>query len=200
MTVKSQMINSRKIFAVCCDGILVYVRYIISLQTNYTASSLPAHPARDVSVGEIEAQQSSRSPTSASPTPSASPPSPSYHPEAVFEISEVTVKTGRNKGKAVKRISLVLGNHVFKRNKKLANGKIIFTCNGCEKQGHYLSAVVGTEDEEADKYYLIRAPHITQHTCWISSNHLAIRKAKEEMYEMVLKEPTRGIQEMRLRL
>ena len=33
MTVKSQMINSRKIFAVCCDGILVYVWYIISLQT-----------------------------------------------------------------------------------------------------------------------------------------------------------------------
>ena len=145
----------------------------------------------DVSVDEIEAQQSSL--TSGTPKPSASPPSPSYHPEAVFEIFEVTVKTGRNKGKAVKRISLVLGNHVFKRNKKFANGKIIFTCNGCEKQGHYLSAVVGTE---ADKYYLIRAPHITQHTCWISSNHLAIRKAKEEMYEMVLKEPTRGLQEI----
>lgn len=119
-----------------------------------------------------------------------------YLPEPVFEISEVTLKTGRNKGKVVKRISLVLGNHVFKRNKKIANGKIIFSCNGCEKQGQYLSAVVGTEDEEADKYYLIRAPHITQHTCWVSSHHLAIKKAKEEMFEMVLKEPTRGLQEI----
>ena len=79
MTVKSQMINSRKIFAVCCDGILVYVWYIISLQTppsevivNDTLWSLLTDRNFDVSVDEIEAQQSSL--TSATPTPSASPP------------------------------------------------------------------------------------------------------------------------------
>ena len=94
-----------------------------------------------------------------SPPPSPpSPPSPSSLPEPIFEVSEVTLKTGRNKGKTVKRISLILGNHVFKRSKKMANGKMIFTCNGCEKLNHYLSAVAGTEDEEASKYFLIRAP------------------------------------------
>ena len=72
----------------------------------------------------------------------------------------------------------------------------MFTCNGCQKLGLYLSAVAGTEDEEADKYYLIRAPQIKDHKCWISSNELAIREAKAEMYEIVLDEPTRSLQEI----
>ena len=42
--------------------------------------------------------------------------------------------------------------------------------------GLYLSAVAGTEDEEADKYYLIRA--------------------EAEMYEIVLNEPTWSLQEI----
>ena len=62
--------------------------------------------------------------------------------------------------------------------------------------GLYLSAVAGTEDEEADKYYLIRAPQIKDHKCWTSSNQLAIREAKAEMYEIVLNEPTRSLQEI----
>ena len=135
-----------------------------------------------------------------SPPPSSSPPSspssPSSLPEPVFDVSEVTLKTGRNKGKTVKRISMILGNHVFKRNKKMANGKMIFTCNSCEKQNHYLSAVVGTEDEEASKYFLIRAPPISKHSCWVSSNQQAIKEAKEEMYQKVLSEPTRSLQEI----
>ena len=28
-----------------------------------------------------------------------------------------------------------------------------------------LSAVAGTEDEEADKYFVIRAPHMKDHVC-----------------------------------
>ena len=57
----------------------------------------------------------------------------------------------------------------------------------------YLSAVAGTEDEEADKYYLIRAPQISEHTCWVSSNRQLIEKAKQEMNQMVLNEPTRSL-------
>ena len=40
-------------------------------------------------------------------SPPPSPSSPSSLPEPVFEVSEVTLKTGRNKGNVVKRISLI---------------------------------------------------------------------------------------------
>ena len=73
---------------------------------------------------------------------------------------------------------------------------MVFNCNGCQKMGFYLSAVAGTEDEEADKYYLIRAPQIKDHKCWTSSNQRSIRETKAEMYEIVLNEPTRSLQEI----
>ena len=49
MTVKSWMINSRKIFMMCVLWWYMYITYtpclcIVLLQTNYTASSLPAQP------------------------------------------------------------------------------------------------------------------------------------------------------------
>ena len=54
-----------------------------------------------------------------------------------------------------KKISLIIGCHIFKRRYILKNGNILFTCNGCQKEGVCTSAVVGVEDEEADKYFLI---------------------------------------------
>ena len=94
-----------------------------------------------------------------------------------------------------KKITLIIGNYVFKRSKKLKEGRMVFTCNACEKEGKYLSAVAGTENEEADKYFVIRAPHMKDHVCWVSGSQVAIRRAKNEMYQMVLKEPTRSLKE-----
>ena len=76
------------------------------------------------------------------------------------------------------------------------NGNLTFTCNGCEKEGLILSAVVGVEDEEADKYFVIRAPGMKDHKCWASSYQVDIRAAKSQMYEMVAKEPTRSLLEI----
>ena len=73
---------------------------------------------------------------------------------------------------------------------------MLFTCNGCQKEGVCTSAVVGVEDEEADKYFLIRAPGMKDHKCWASSHQVDIRAAKSQMYEMVAKEPTRSLLEI----
>ena len=113
-----------------------------------------------------------------------------------FQITMKTVKTGPKKGNVEKKITLVIGDHFFKRSKKFADGKMVFTCNGCQKEGVYLSAVAGTENEEADEYYLIRAPQIQDHKCWVSGNTKVIKEAKDLMYQMVLKEPTRSLIEI----
>ena len=68
-------------------------------------------------------------------------------PEPVFDVTQ-------NKG-GKKKISLIIGCHIFKKRKVQKNGNLTFTCNGCEKEGLYLSAVVGVEDEEADKYFVV---------------------------------------------
>ena len=109
-------------------------------------------------------------------------------PEPVFDVTQ-------NKG-GKKKISLIIGCHIFKRRKVQKNGNLTFTCNGCEKEGLYLSAVVGVEDEEADKYFVIRDPGMKDHKCWASSYQVDIRAAKSQMYEMVAKEPTRSLLEI----
>ena len=109
-------------------------------------------------------------------------------PEPVFDVTQT--KGGK------KKISLIIGCHIFKRRYILKNGNILFTCNGCQKEGVCTSAVVGVEDEEADKYFLIRAPGMKDHKCWASSHQVDIRAAKSQMYEMVAKEPTRSLLEI----
>ena len=65
-----------------------------------------------------------------------------------------------------------------------------------KKEGVCMSSVVGVEDEEADKYFLIRALGMKDHKCWASSHQVDIRAAKSQMYEMVAKEPTRSLLEI----
>ena len=72
------------------------------------------------------------------------------------------------------------------RRRQLGNGNLIFTCNGCDKLNHYLSAVVGIEDEESDKYKIIRAPSTNDHLCWETGNKHIIKSARDEMCAMVV--------------
>ena len=62
-------------------------------------------------------------------------------PEPVFDVTHKTVKTGAKKGNVEKKISLTIGNNIFKKRKKQKNGNLVFTCNGCEKEGLYLSTL-----------------------------------------------------------
>ena len=91
----------------------------------------------------------------------------------------------------------MIGCHTFKRRSAMKNGNLVFSCNGCEKQNVYLSAVAAVEDEEAGQFKLIRAPDTKDHVCWITGGPNTIqRKAKKDMCDAVLKDPTRSLQEI----
>ena len=66
-------------------------------------------------------------------------------PEPVFDVTTKTVKTGVKKGNVEKKVSLIIGNTIFKKRKTQKNGNIVFSCNGCQKEGLYLPALVGIE-------------------------------------------------------
>ena len=72
----------------------------------------------------------------------------------------------------------------------------MFTCNGCQKIGEYVPAFVAVDDEETDQYTVIEAPQSKDHKCRVNGNEKDILKAKTEMCNCVLENPTRGLQEV----
>ena len=86
--------------------------------------------------------------------------------QPIFQVTEKVVKTGPKKGKTEKKVTLILGQNIFKRRKNLRNGSVLFTCNGCENAGVYLSAVASVTNEGGvDQYNLTRAPDSSEHAC-----------------------------------
>ena len=116
-------------------------------------------------------------------------------PTPVFEIRNHLIKSGPKKGETVKKILLIIGQRIFKKRRTLKNGNLVFTCNSCQKIGDYVSAIVAVEDEETDQYSVIRTPVDKDHKCWVKGNEADIKLAKLEMCEMVLEDPTRGLQD-----
>ena len=114
----------------------------------------------------------------------------------MFEIRNHLIKSGPKKGETVKKILLIIGQRIFKKRRTLKNGNLVFTCNSCQKIGDYVSAIVAVEDEETDQYSVIRAPVDKDHKCWVTGNEADIKLAKLEMCEMVLEDPTRGLQDI----
>ena len=99
-------------------------------------------------------------------------------PEPVFQVTEKVVKTGPRKGKTEQKVTLVIGPYIFKRRKNLANGTILFTCNGCQNAGVYLSAVACVSNEGgADQYKLTRTPDSDEHVCWATSDQVQVKMA-----------------------
>ena len=70
-----------------------------------------------------------------------SPVSPSHSltpedetiPDHSFETKIIKGKLGSMKGKTREIVSLILGNHIFRKRNSFKNGTIRFSCNGCEK-------------------------------------------------------------------
>ena len=96
----------------------------------------------------------------------------------IFQVTEKVVKTGPKKGKTEQKVTLILGQNIFKRRKNLRNGSVLFTCNGCENAGVYLSAVASVTNEGGvDQYNLTRAPDSSEHACWVTSDQLKVKSA-----------------------
>ena len=70
-----------------------------------------------------------------------SPVSPSHSltpedetiPDHSFETKIIKGKFCSMKGKTREIVSLIIGNHIFRKRNSLKNGTIRFSCNGCEK-------------------------------------------------------------------
>ena len=64
-------------------------------------------------------------------------------PQHEFEVKKTQGKLGKMKGVTREKVSLMIGNHIFRRRRQLKNGSVIFTCNGCEAMAPktYLSAI-----------------------------------------------------------
>ena len=97
------------------------------------------------------------------------------------------------KGKERRQVTLVLGNNVFRYRRTLNNGKIVFTCRECEKNGTYLSAFAEVENDE---YKLTEAPSADDHVCWDDGVQNDIDKARHQMYQEVSGNPTRSVLEI----
>ena len=106
-------------------------------------------------------------------------------PEHEFETKTTEGKFGRMKGVTREKVSLLIGNYIFRRRRTLKDGSVIFSCNGCEAQAPktYLSAIARiTED---GTYELVEWPRSKDHSCWADSHQVLVRKAKEEMLAKV---------------
>ena len=115
-------------------------------------------------------------------------------PEHEFDIKTTEGKFGRMKGVAREKVSLTIGNNIFRKRRQIKNGSIIFTCNGCEAMApkKYLSAI--TRITEDGTYELIEWPRLDDHSCWADGNQALHRKARNEMLSKVTQDPTRSAQ------
>ena len=113
-------------------------------------------------------------------------------PEHEFNIKTTEGKFGRMKGVAREKVSLTIGNNIFRKRRQIKNGSIIFTCNGCEAMApkKYLSAI--TRITEDGTYELVEWPRLKDHSCWADGNQALHRKARDEMLSKVIEDPTRS--------
>ena len=115
-------------------------------------------------------------------------------PEHEFNIKTTEGKFGRMKGVAREKVSLTIGNNIFRKRRQIKNGSIIFTCNGCEAMASkkYMSAI--TRITEDGTYELVEWPRLKDHSCWADGNQALHRKARDEMLSKVTQDPTRSAQ------
>ena len=88
----------------------------------------------------------------------------------------------------------MIGNHIFRRQRQLKNGSVIFTCNGCEAMAPktYLSAIARIIEDGT--YQLVEWPRLKDHRCWADGSQALHRKAMNEMLLKVTQDPTRSAQ------
>ena len=114
-------------------------------------------------------------------------------PDHEFEIKTTEGKLGRMKGVTREKVSLLIGNHVFRKRRIEKSGLVSFTCNGCETSvpKRYLSAFARVKEDGS--YELAEWPRLEDHCCWADGNRALIRKARNEMFEKVSQDPSRSI-------
>ena len=83
-------------------------------------------------------------------------------PQHEFDVKITQGKFGKMKGVTRETVSLMIGNHIFRKRRQLKNGSVIFTCNGPPKT--YLSAIARIIEDGT--YQLVEWPRLKDHRCW----------------------------------
>ena len=116
-------------------------------------------------------------------------------PEHEFVTEEKTVKSGKNKGQKKFTTTLMIPPYVYKRrvDKKVGN-VCLFTCNGCEKLGHRISASCVKVSEDSNgkcEYELTRIPN--SHRCVPSLTSHLKKKFTKALYNEVANDPLKPV-------
>ena len=116
-------------------------------------------------------------------------------PEHEFVTEEKTVKSGKNKGQKKYTTSLMIPPFIFKRKvDKKVGSACLFTCNGCEKLGHRISASCVKVSEDSNgkcEYELTRVPN--SHRCVPSSTSHLKKKFTKALYNEVANDPLKPV-------
>ena len=87
-------------------------------------------------------------------------------PDHQFDIKRCLWKSGSRKGEEKVQVSLIIGNHTFRRRWE-KNGHVTFSCNSCEAEKTFVSASAKVVDGE---YRLEEVPCVEDHVSWVSGN------------------------------
>ena len=109
-------------------------------------------------------------------------------PEHRFDISN-----GSKDGVPSTKVSLYIGSRVYRKRIHRKTGLICFSCNGCDRKGKYLSALV---KQVGDKYELYQVPKDELHACSPKYLCFEVKMAVKQMSKRVLEEPSRSITEI----
>ena len=116
-------------------------------------------------------------------------------PEHEFVTEEKTVKSGKNKGQKKYTTTLMIPPYIFKRKvDKKVGSACLFTCNGCEKLGHRISASCVKVSEDSNgkcEYELTRIPN--SHRCVPSSTSHLKKKFTKALYNEVANDPLKPV-------
>ena len=87
-----------------------------------------------------------------------------------------------------------MDNRVYPKSKMIRKpDRMCFSCNGCLKQGKYLSVLAKVVDNE---YKLYQVPKEELHVCSPKYLSLEVKMAKKLLIEKALEDPTRSITEI----
>ena len=97
------------------------------------------------------------------------------------------------KGVTREKVSLTIGNYIFRERKKAVGADgVFFSCNGCEKQARkHLSAIAKINEDGS--YELIEWPRLKDHSCWADGSQAVVQKARRAMIFEVSQDPSRSV-------
>ena len=99
------------------------------------------------------------------------------------------------KGVTREKVSLTIGNYLFRKRRVAADGGVFFSCNGCETQASkYLSAIAKIKEDGS--YELIEWPRLKDHSCWADGSQALVQKAKRAMIFEVSQDPSRSVNQI----